>query len=459
MASPIKDVIVLLPGIMGSALAKDGKSLWDLSAGALGRALFSLGGSIQALKLGSDSSTGDGVVATRLMPDAQIVPFWSKIDGYAEVSEYIRTKLPGVVPGENFFEFPYDWRLDNRIAARRLAEAASGWLEKQRGHQPGARLILVGHSMGGLVARYFLEVLGGWRNARQLITLGTPHRGSVKSLDFLANGLRKKVGPVTLVELTGLIQSFPSAYQLLPIYPCVGKDERELVRLETLSGTHLGGLDLDRARAGIEFHREIERKTAVNRQDPKYQASPYRTLPVVGTYQPTFQSALLAEDGVRPLYTYKGETMLAGDGTVPRLSATPIELSGAKTEAFAACPHASLQNFDPVRVQLRAAIEDIDISEYKGGTAEPISLELRDAFAPGESFRARVRCDAAADPMQAVLTNLETGATVERELVPEPGHGGWQVVEAPALPAGAYRIRVTAGDEAEPIEDLFVALA
>lgn len=39
------------------------------------------------------------------------------------------------------------------------------------------RLILVGHSMGGLVARAYLRRFGGSRVAR-LVTLGTPHQGS-----------------------------------------------------------------------------------------------------------------------------------------------------------------------------------------------------------------------------------------------------------------------------------------
>ena len=59
----MKDVIVLLPGIMGSALDKDGTTVWDTSVGAFGRALFSLGASVQALALESDTSTGDGVSA------------------------------------------------------------------------------------------------------------------------------------------------------------------------------------------------------------------------------------------------------------------------------------------------------------------------------------------------------------------------------------------------------------
>jgi len=450
----MKDVIVLLPGILGSALKKGGTTIWDASVGAIGRALFSLGASVQGLALSSDNSAGEGITASHLLQDVHLVPFFWKIDGYSGLSRYIQAKL-GVTPGENFFEFPYDWRLDNRISAKRLATAAAVWLERQRQRHPDARLVLIGHSMGGLVARYFIEVLGGWRDTRTLITLGTPHRGSVKALDFLANGLRKRLGPVTLVELSGLIQSLPSVHQLLPVYPCVGKTADNLLGLEAIDRKTIGLLDVARARAGIAFHREIERAVDANRQEAAYD---YRLIPVVGTYQPTFLSALLKDDGVEPLETYKGETLLYGDGTVPRLSATPIEMSKAKVETFVACPHASLQNFDPVRVQMRAALQDIDISELKAVAAEAISLELRDAFMAGEAFVTRALCPGSTDPLKATLVNLDTATKTEQEFVATNDAQGWQRLQLPALVPGTYRIRVEAANTAEPIEDVFSVL-
>ena len=48
--------------------------------------------------------------------------------------------------------------------------------------------------MGGLVSRYYLEVLGGWRDTRRLITFGTPYRGSLNAVDFAANGFSKFFG-------------------------------------------------------------------------------------------------------------------------------------------------------------------------------------------------------------------------------------------------------------------------
>jgi triacylglycerol esterase/lipase EstA (alpha/beta hydrolase family) len=45
-------------------------------------------------------------------------------------------------------------------------------------HVRGGRIDVVAHSMGGLVARVFVQALGGARRVDRLITLGTPHRGS-----------------------------------------------------------------------------------------------------------------------------------------------------------------------------------------------------------------------------------------------------------------------------------------
>jgi pimeloyl-ACP methyl ester carboxylesterase len=64
----------------------------------------------------------------------------------------------------NFIEFPYDWRLDNRVTAKRLQEFVEDRLPRwrKRSHNKNAKVILVAHSMGGLVARYYLEVLEGF---------------------------------------------------------------------------------------------------------------------------------------------------------------------------------------------------------------------------------------------------------------------------------------------------------
>ena len=217
---PMTDVVVLLPGITGSVLRDSrGRDLWAPTAGTAARALITLGRSLTDLEL-RDEDADDGVTAPMMIPDLHLIPGLWKIDGYSKLSGYLQRQF-AVTPGRNFFAFPYDWRRDNRVAARRLKEQTDRWLWEWRRESPDAKLILVGHSMGGLVARYFLECLEGWRDTRRLVTFGTPYRGSLNALNFLVHGMQKRLGPIPVLDLSRLLRSFPSVYQLLPIYPCL----------------------------------------------------------------------------------------------------------------------------------------------------------------------------------------------------------------------------------------------
>src|SRR5215217_2548544 len=120
----MRDMIILLPGIMGSVLQKDGKDLFALSWGAAWRALTSLGSSLQQMRLSGDDPSaldlGDGISAPRLMSDVHLIPGFFKIDGYTGISRFIKEYF-SVIQGDvqdatrpaNYFELPYDWRRDN----------------------------------------------------------------------------------------------------------------------------------------------------------------------------------------------------------------------------------------------------------------------------------------------------------------------------------------------------------
>ncbi|MEO7244871.1 MAG: hypothetical protein ABIX12_06970, partial [Rubrivivax sp.] len=201
------DLVMLLPGITGSVLTnRAGKDVWSPSAGAAWRAITSFGQSITGLELPGDD-VDDGVTATRLVPDVTLVPGLVKIDGYSRVQDYLIRQL-GLVDGQNYRAFPYDWRRDNRVSAQRLQTQAMDALNRWRSTSGNAdaKLVLIGHSMGGLIARHFVECLGGWQVTRTLLTLGTPHRGSLNAVGFLANGMKKGIGPLGL-DLSPLLRS------------------------------------------------------------------------------------------------------------------------------------------------------------------------------------------------------------------------------------------------------------
>jgi len=74
---------------------------------------------------------------------------------------------------------------DIRAAARDL----SGAIEELVARTGYERIHVVGHSLGGLIARYYVQRLGGDERVHTLVTLGTPHAGSL-----LAYGLPVRLG-------------------------------------------------------------------------------------------------------------------------------------------------------------------------------------------------------------------------------------------------------------------------
>ncbi len=52
--APMKDIIIILPGILGSVLQKDGKDLWDISSQAIFQVLTNLSKVVHDLKLFQD---------------------------------------------------------------------------------------------------------------------------------------------------------------------------------------------------------------------------------------------------------------------------------------------------------------------------------------------------------------------------------------------------------------------
>lgn len=447
-----QDVVVVLPGITGSVLANAaGKEVWSATVGAVWRAVTSGGDSLTDLTL-AEGSDGDGVTAPRLVPDTTIVPGLIKIDGYSGLMFALQRDL-GLTPGKNLHAFPYDWRLDNRVNARRLQSQAMAWLHDWRtaSGAKDARLVLVAHSMGGLVSRYFLECLGGWQDTRWLVTLGTPHRGSVNAIDSLVHGLKKGIGPFGL-DLSPLLRSLPSVYQLLPIYPCVDMGDGQLARVAEVN---LPNVRTDRAVDALAFHREIEAAQAANAQTAAYREQGYNMAPMVGISQPTYQSARVVNGAVELLRSLEG-TDHGGDGTVPRVSATPIELSKASREIYAAEMHGSLQNGGTAQVNLHGLLTrpDVDLSRLRRDMTVALSLDMPDALAPGEPLVLRARAERGEPTIRAHLTEIGTGRSFTETL--GRGDNGWRQAEL-ALPPGTWRVRIEAKD-ASPVTDV-VAVA
>jgi pimeloyl-ACP methyl ester carboxylesterase len=445
MPDRMKDIIVLIPGIGGSVLQRDGRDVWAFGVGAALRGVLSLGRSIKRLELDGDDpevdDLGDGIVATRLMPDLHVLPGldW-KIDGYGQIREQVLARFD-CRPGENYFELPYDWRRDNRVAARSLARQAHGWLAAWRAlsGNDDAKLVLIGHSMGGIVARLYLELLDGWKDTRTLITFGTPYSGSLKALRFLANGFRKGWGPFT-IDLSSMLRSFTSVYQLLPSYRCLAGAAGEWSYLDDIgwSGSEIEG---GRLRAALTLHRQL--RDAVD-QRLAAGTEGYTARPVVGDFQRTGWAARRDGDGVEILMLRSADES-GGDGTVPTVSALPHELLAERTNAtFVSQQHASLQNDGPVLDHVVGVLRSETIGARVPvfpAADERIALDVDDV-AMVEPLVIRARSAAADRQLTATVVAADGGD--ERRVLLRPADDEWQEAVLEGLAATDYRVTVTA---------------
>ena len=453
----MRDVVVCIPGITGSVLRKDGRDVWNISGGALLSALTTLGGSINDLKLEDDppdvDDLGDGITAPEVIRDVHLIPGFWKIDGYTKLLRYIEETFD-LTRGRNLFEFPYDWRRDNRVAARRLQRQGGEWLEAWRAASGAddAKLVLVGHSMGGLVSRYFLEVLGGWKDARALLTFGTPYRGSLGALDTLVNGKK-----VTFFDLTELSRSFTSIHQLMPTYPCYDGGDGRLVRVDEVDIPHL---ERAKAKAALDFHREIAAAVERHNGDPAYVEGGYDLARIVGFKQPTYQSAVRDGDRIKLLPTIEGQDP-GGDGTVPRPSATPLEFADDQGATFSAERHASLQNDDHLLLQLTGVLTGniIEWSAFKDAVPMiDLSLDVDDLYSPADPVIVKAQPEQeTTGALMAMAVEIETGEVRARETLARDE--GWHQAELGPLPEGVYRVTAYGEGLVEPVTDLVTVLA
>jgi pimeloyl-ACP methyl ester carboxylesterase len=336
-----KHLVIVLPGIGGSVLARRAGSrvedrrdvVWD--AGFLDIADLMLRPGRMSL---SEQLDPVGLITAK-----RLVSGWTVIDGYDRLRGSLQNLRGAVVDwgdpaagvrGANIVAVPYDFRRSIAAAAERLADevkARLGELTASESDQVG-RVVVVAHSMGGLVARYWLGPLGGWPKCRALITLGTPHRGAPKALDTLVNGVR--LAGRELSRVSDLLREWPSMAELLPRYRAVWDSDAGVARYpHELTVRGLAG-----AATAFERHREI----AAAWETMPRAATAVSVEPRLRWSHPTagagvWQAGTLTVTKELPWWLegeLQGWEDDHGDGTVPAVSAVPIELSGAATGAM-----------------------------------------------------------------------------------------------------------------------------
>ena len=138
--------------------------------------------------------------------------------------------IPGYTMNRGYF-FPYATGLQKRgynvfvFSPKKLfdsIEDMAGYLQykinevlKETGKE---KVILVGHSMGGLLSRYYLQRLDGDKHVKKIITIGTPHYGTkLAPFGYGKNAREMEVNSTFISDLNRDIEDFQKNIDFLSI--------------------------------------------------------------------------------------------------------------------------------------------------------------------------------------------------------------------------------------------------
>jgi lecithin:cholesterol acyltransferase len=462
------DAVVIVPGLMGSALAdtETGQALWGFTDLSWYVRAWTTGAGLDALRLTDEEREGryGRVRATGLLRLPAYARVFAGFEPYAKLVSRIHAVAahPAAV-----LEFPYDWRLPVAHNGRLLAEAAAAHLDRWRAHEAHqvarrrhptgrpAHLVLVAHSMGGLLARYLSLVPGATEHVRATVTLGTPFYGSAKAAVLLNTGrgaplpARRPMSAIRQRDadagLRALAATLPGIHDLVPTYRCLdaGTSAR---RLTTEDIVLLGG-DRELAEASRTLHERLAAAALIGHRA------------VVGVAQPTPQSITL-QDGVVEAhrYTCEGEpggaprrVDRAGDATVYRESASLA--GGAHT--YLPQQHGSLAKTDEAIACAVHIVTERDPDAFGPplGAGE-IGLDLPDLVFAGEEWTAVVTGVSQPRAARCHVRDAATGRLVDLPPL-EIRDDALQV--RPRLPGpGLYSVEV-AGSGRTPVSQLILA--
>ena len=456
----MRHLVVVVPGIGGSVLEPldpGQRAAWDVTVHGVARRLVDP----------SLLSVEEHPVLrpTGLVSGVTVFGRLTVLPGYAglvrSLANQLGTRSAVLLPGEqpdpdaDVLLFPYDFRLGVAAAAKRLAEA----LDPLVASWPGRPVLVVAHSMGGLVARYWAGVEGGWRHCRALITLGTPHRGAPKILGWLVDGVR--LGR-SWDQATNVLRGWQGAWDLIPRYEAVwDADAQRALRPEDLPAECVNDSGVLAAtaaalpqalREGARMYRDL---AAGWGEIPVGQAPAVHAVFARGHATPA--EAVLS--GRRLRVRRRDAAWLArhgwdgGDGTVPAFSAVPVELSDDVRVRVPVWERHGPLGCSPEAVRIVKEYETDSITAIRGDGNPGIILDLEEFPPPGSLVTAKLR-NAAADTNTRLtlrvrpaglnpgparrwsdVSMLSTDGTVWTASLPKLTEGAWEVrVEASGVP-------------------------
>ncbi|MCA1671848.1 MAG: hypothetical protein LC799_06465 [Actinobacteria bacterium] len=438
---------------MGSELVEveSGRVLWGLADPRWYVSAWTSGEALGVLGLSGQERAGryGRVRATRLLRFPAFAPL---LAGFAPYTVMLKGLRSVVWHPDAVAEFAYDWRLpvahNGGLLARFALRHLEAWwahparVAARRADPDGdrvARLVLVAHSMGGLLAEHACQDRGLGELVRATVTLGTPFFGAPKAVLLLGQG-RGAAVPLPRARVRRLAVGLPGVYDLLPSYRCVS-DGLSARRLTASDIEGLGG-EGDVAVASYAW------------REPTLVALPGH-VQVVGTHQPTVQAVTIEAGTVTGhRYTYRpgeggvGRVDAGGDGTVPRESA---QLPSGPAMPLAQS-HGALASSAEAVVVVRDVLTDRRTGPWQG--VGQLGVDVPDVVAAGQPYWVGISGVQRSADVRCSVFDVGSGLRVD---TPTVGYReGAVAARAQPLPPGLYWVRIEGGG-ASPVTQMLMS--
>jgi len=254
--NPDRNPIIVIPGVLGSKLVdtESGTVAW----GEIGRGLENPKKDEEIRRIALPMHEGktlqelrDNVITDSVLESIKITIYGVTVEKNAYGNILASLGVGGFI-NENYgetktidygdrhytsFQFAYDWRRDLVEAAKQLHEyilEKRTYVQKEIAKRHGienkdVKFNIVAHSMGGLVARYYLRygvadlpddgslpplTWAGSRFVEQVVLIGTPNAGSIDTFRLLIEGSHLAPGLPSFDA--AILGTMPALYQLLP---------------------------------------------------------------------------------------------------------------------------------------------------------------------------------------------------------------------------------------------------
>lgn len=452
MSPTDNQVVIFVPGTMGSELEDASGNIWP---GNLFDWIFGYSDSKLNRLLAIPLTVGD--VIRRLL----IVDIYDPVLDDLNSCGFHENVSPPTL-----YVCPYDWRRPVQDTTDTLA----GVIDTARAdHGAAVDIILIGHSQGGLLCRYYLEsgsynARAGFNSVRQLIMMGVPHKGLPLMLTLARGDSDYLFLDDDQIEIATNTDGLSFAYAMLPatsaekmwenMGPIPWSSYDLFVPANALSIGLTSAVNLGQAAA--------YRAT----MDAGTQPAGVRYYSFVGTRKSTLSGAIIdtSNPGTLPLPMHDIERPDGGDGTVPDWSAW---LPGAQGLAVGG-KHSTIFKDNTLRDAL-AVLLGCQPNQLMRRSSTSSQLQLAElVVAPDSELEVELIFESPVSDPQVDLDLLQAQFVDDDRFshfdvvaqLPISNQSGrvrsWRFSIAAPMEPGIYRLEVTGMSTREAVSDDFI---